>query len=64
MKEYTLEYLEEYYYESAPDVKLYEWIQLLECDDSILLEIAMEPYMRIIDKDKNIILKHEIQRDI
>lgn len=63
-RKYILEYCNEYSYESTPDTLHYEWIQLLEGDDSIILEICMEPYMRIIDRKGNIIIKHEIQRQI
>lgn len=62
---YILEYYNEYSYESAPETVYYEWIRLYECDDAIILEMVMEPYMRIIERTTgNIVMLHDIQREI
>ena len=47
---YILEYCSEYSLESVPNTIYHEWIQLLESDDAIALEICLEPYMRIIER--------------
>jgi len=60
---YILEYCNEYSLESNPETIYHEWIQLLEGNDAIILEICLEPYMRIIERSTGkIIIEHPEQR--
>jgi len=57
--EANAEYILEYQLESE------NWIQILECNNTIMLEIVMESYMRIIERvTGNIVMLHDIQRPI
>jgi len=61
--EYILEYCNEYSLESNPDQTYHEWIQLYEGNDSIILEMIMEEYMRIIERStEKIVIEHSKQR--
>jgi len=60
---YILEYCNEYSLESNLNQIYHEWIQLLEGNDAIILEICLEPYMRIIERSTDkIVIKHPEQR--
>jgi len=62
---YILEYCNEYSLETSPETIYHEWIQLLEGNDAIILEICMEPYMRIIERSTSkVITKHPKQRKL
>jgi len=62
---YILEYCNEYSLESDPDTIYHEWIQLYEGNDSIILEMIMEEYMRIIERSTGkVITKHPKQRKV
>lgn len=64
-RDYILEYCNEYSLESAPETIYHEWIQLLEGNDAIILEICLEPYMRIIERVTNkVVSEHPIQRKV
>jgi len=66
MKDYMLEYAE-FYIIQEPLTKnrthqTHRWKQLSMCDDLETLKKCLTPYTRIIDKELNVICKHEIQR--
>ena len=62
---YILEYCNEYSLKSNPDTIYHEWIQLYEGNDSIILEMIMEEYMRIIERSTGkIIIRHPKQRKL
>lgn len=65
MKNYMLEYAE-LYIVPEPITKnrtcqSYRWKQIAMCDEIEPLEKMLKPYMRIIDKDLNVIRKHSMQ---
>lgn len=65
MKNYMLEYAE-LYIVPEPITKnrtcqSYRWKQIAMCDEIEPLEKMLKSYMRIIDKDLNVIRKHSMQ---
>jgi len=60
---YILEYCNEYSLEYNPETIYHEWLQLYEGNDSIILEMIMEEYMRIIERSTGkVIIEHPKQR--